>query len=526
MVSGYVSNGRLEEGRALFDVMPVKNDLTWAIMIEGYFQYGVVSEAKKLFEEASKKSVFLCNAMLAGYSEMGCIDDSYDLFMRMCKHDLASCTNMITCFFRVGDIEGARKLFEEMPEKDVVAWTAMIRGYLNYNKIELARELFNKIPDKDIIAWNSMLVGYIENGKLREALDLFVRMPWRDIVSWNSILFGYVQQEDMTTARNFFEEMPRKDETSWNTLISGYLGEEALILYIQMLRNGFKPNQVTLTTLICVCGVHAIQVFGRGMHDFVIKSGYEIDRMITSSLISMYSKCGFINEAYSVFENMKNRDTVTWNAVIVAQAYHTSAREAFNLFSTMIQAGSKPDHVTFLVLLTACAHSGLVTEGWEYFSLMEQWNLIPKPEHYATMVDLLGRSGLLAEAFELAKKLPVDLPAYAWETLLSACRVHGNFELSNFIARKLLSSQPSNVGMHVLQSNIYSVHGMWKDAARVRALLNEQQLKKELGCSWIEINGRLSCFSYNDKSHTQSENIYKELEGLSVLVEEIGAQMH
>ncbi|PIN05486.1 hypothetical protein CDL12_21975 [Handroanthus impetiginosus] len=526
MISGYLSCGKIEEARALFDEMPVKNDVSWAMMIEGYFRYGVLNEAESLFREASSKSVLLCNAVLAGYGETGQIYKSYDLFMRMGKRDVVSWTCMIKCFMRVGDVDRARILFEEMPEKDAVAWTVMIKGYLDHGRIESGRELFERMPRKDVVAWNSMLTGFIHSGKLEDALDLFRRMPERNVVSWNIMLWVYLQQDDIIAARKFFEEMPYKDETSWNTLISGYQTEEALVLFVQMLSDGFKPDQGTLTGMTSICGILAIHSWGKAMHVFIIKIGYENDSMVMSLLISMYSRCGFMDDASLVFKMMQNHDTAAWNAMIVARAHHCSAKEALDLFHCMSRAGCRPDHVTFLVLLTACAHSGLVSEGWRCLELMETWNLTPKPEHYATMVDLLGRSGLLAEAFELVNQLPLDLPVYACETLLSACSIHENYKLSDLIADKILAYQPCDVGMCVLQSNIYSARGMWRDAARIRAKLKENGLKKELGCSWIDINGSISCFSCNDKSHSRTKDIYKELEGLAVLVEEVHMDMH
>ncbi|KAL3815186.1 hypothetical protein ACJIZ3_016454 [Penstemon smallii] len=526
MVSGYVKSGRIEEGRSIFDAMPVKNDVSWTAMIEGYFKYGSVSEAESLFNKASSASVLICNAMLTGYAETMHIDKSYDLFTRMAKRDVVSWTCMITCFLRVGEVERARRLFEEMLEKDVVAWTVMIQGYLDHNRVELALELFNRMPSKDIVAWNSMLSGFVHNGKVEDAYDFFMRMPERNVVSWNLVLRGFLNKDDMTSAHKFFEGIPRKDETSWNTLISGYQSEKALRLYVQMLSYGFKPDQGTLTSVISVSGILAVHCWGKAMHGFVVKIGYENDSMVMSSLISMYSRCGFIHDASLVFRTMQNRDSVAWNAMLVAQAHHYSAKEALDLFPCMIRAGCRPDHVTFLVLLTACAHSGLVNEGWKYLKLMEKWNLTPKPEHYASMVDLLGRSGLLVEAYELVNKLSVDLPVYAWETLFSACRIHENYELSDLIAEMILSYETCDVGMCVLQSNIYSARGRWNDAAHIRAKIKEKQFKKELGCSWIDMNGSVSCFSYNDKSHYRTADIYKELEGLAVVIEDVGSQMH
>ncbi|KAF8380809.1 hypothetical protein HHK36_028303 [Tetracentron sinense] len=523
MISGYISNGRIEEAREIFNGMPIRNSVSWATMIEGYFRHGPVTEACILFDQAPEQTTSLYNALLSGYAEMGYLEDSCQLFDRMAQRDVASWTTMITCFSRAGQMENARGLFEEMPERDVTAWTAIICGYLHNGKINDARRLFDEMPHRDTVAWNSMIGGYVRNGMLEDALQLFVQMPRRDIVSWNLILQGYVQQDDMIIAHNFFEKMTRRDETSWNTMISGYQSEEALVLYFRMMQDGFKPDQGTYTSVIPVCGALSVVGWGRAIHLRVIQSGYENDTMVTSSLVSMYSKCGILNDASLVFERMKERDTIAWNAMIVAQAYHGSAVEAFKLFSSMIHAGFRPDHVTFLGLLTTCVHKGLVDKGWKCFKSMEKnWNLIPKPAHYACMVDLLGRSGLLIEAYEFIKQIHVDLPTYTWETLLSACRVHGNLELGTLIAKKVLSFQPSNGGMYVLVSNIYAARGMWEDVENVRALMKHRCAKKELACSWIEMKGRMCAFVYNDRSHPQMEDIYKELYTLSIIMDDIG----
>lgn len=526
MISGYLSNGRIEEGRALFDVMPAKNSVSWATMIEGYFKYGDVNEAKGLFLEAPEKNLLVYNAMLAGYAERGCVEDSSELFSTMVEKDVASWTNMIRSLMRAGQVERGRQLFDEMPEKDVVAWTAMIKGYLDANQIDEAEKLFNEMAYWDIVAWNLMIGGYVQTNRLQDALDLFVKMPRKGIVSWNLILEGYVKQSDIVSAHKFFMDMPNRDKTSWNIIISGYESKEALLLCVQMLQEGFKPDQGTFTVVLSICGALALEVWGRLLHACVIRTGLEIDTMVVSSLISMYSRCGLIEDATSVFDRAKVHDAVVWNAMVVSQAYHGSAAEAFNLLSLMIKAGNEPDSVTFLGLLIACAHCGLVGQGWKYFNLMETWKLIPKPEHYAVMVDLLSRSGLVVEAYELVKQLPLNLPVYAWETLLSSCRVHENFELGDIVARKLSSFERQNVGMHVLLSNTYAARGMWKNAAHVREVLEDQKLKKELACSWIEINGCISQFVYNDKSHPESMEIYHKLENLSEVIQEFPVLIH
>ncbi|KAK2991833.1 hypothetical protein RJ640_025739 [Escallonia rubra] len=524
MLSGYVRNGQIVEARALFNAMPMRNSVSWGTMVEGYFSQGLVSEAELLFGQARVKSVSLCNTMLAGYAAMGCYEASYELFTKMARRDVASWTSMINCCCRAGRMEKALNIFQNLPQRDVVAWTVMVQGYVRSGQIEEARKLFSEMPRRDIVAWNSMIGGYVQNGRLGDALELFRKMPRTNIVTWNTLLLGYVRQDDMVGACQFFQEMPRKDITSWNTMIAGYPSEEALILYLQMLQAGLRPDQGTFTCVISVCGTLAVHGWGRATHTCVIKSGYENDTLVITSFISMYSKCGFMNDAALVFGRMTLKDTVAWNSMIVAHAYHGSVFETLNLFHCMIEAGFKPDHATFLCVLSACAHSGLVDKSWIYFRSMEShWNLIPKAEHYACIIDLLGRSGKLAEAYQLVKQLPVDNLSYDWEALLSSCRVHDNFELGDLVAQNIFGGQPFNVGMSVLLSNIYAARGMWEDAAKVRASLKRHGVKKELACSWIEMKAQVCPFVYNDKTHPQIEDIYVELESLSEIIKDIGA---
>ncbi|KAJ0623281.1 putative tetratricopeptide-like helical domain superfamily [Helianthus annuus] len=523
MLSGYVTNGRMDEARSLFDEILVKNSVTWATVIEGWFRQGRVDEARNLFDDCPFDDVLVNNTMLVGYAEMGDLESLWTLFGTMRERDVASWTTVIRCFTKCGKMVMARKLFDDMPAKDVIVWTVMIQGYVQNNQIEDARKLFDEMPNRDIVVWNSIMSGYVKNKNLEQALELFNKMPKRNIVSWNTILQGYVQEHDMLNARIFFNKIPVKDQTTWNIMICGFQSGEAFDLYSRMLQTRIKPDQVTFTGLISVCGSLAVHSWGKAMHSCAIKYAYVNDSTVVSSLISMYSKCGFMDDATIIFETTIKKDTVLWNAMIAAHSYHGSALNALKLFSSMTESGYRPDHLTFLGLLTGCAHSGMVKESWECFKSMEEnWKIHPTAEHYACMIDVLGRSGMLTEAYELVKQLPVELPSYTWETLLSCCRVHENFELGELVGRKLVGTRDLNAGIGVLRSKIYAARGMWDDAANVRTLLAHRGVRKDVACSWIELKGRVFRFVYNDRSHSELEELHKMLESLSAAMEIYG----
>ncbi|XP_020581692.1 pentatricopeptide repeat-containing protein At4g02750-like isoform X1 [Phalaenopsis equestris] len=520
MISGYIKNERIGEARKMFDDMPSRNTVSWSLMVSGYIRQKHLDEALDLFKQSPSLPTSIYNALLSGYVELGCIKEAEDLFARMDSRDAASWNSMITCYSRAGKMELAQQLFDEMPQKDVISWTAIIRGHLQKGNVERASVLFEMMPDRDIMSWNTMMDGLVQNGLLDDALNLFHKMPSRDIVSWNTILQGYVLKNEMVNAKRWFENMPQRSETSWNTLISGYQTAEALVLFCDMVKEGFKPDQVTLVIAISICGSLVALGCGKMLHLYVIKTGYEHKILVASSLISMYSRCGFVEDSSLVFKSMSKRDTIAWNAMISAYAYHGFPVEALELYKKMIRSKFHPDHVTFLNLLLACSHKGLINEGfWHFKSMQDEWKLAPRAEHYSCLVDLLGRSGFIAQAYNLTEKVPEDLQSNAWETLLSACQVHGHLEVGELTAERVFVGKHSDGGMHVILSNIYAAKGKWSEASQIRALMKEHGLKKETGCSWIEVQGKMFYFVSNDKSHPHVEQICRELDCIFLKLE-------
>jgi pentatricopeptide repeat protein len=89
--------------------------------------------------------------------------------------------------------------------------------------------------------------------------------------------------------------------------------------------------------------------------------------------MDMYVKCGSVEDGSLLFENMVERDCVSWNAMIVGYAQNGYGTEALQIFQKMLSSGEKPDHITMigvLSLLCACSHGGLVEEGRNYFHSM------------------------------------------------------------------------------------------------------------------------------------------------------------
>jgi hypothetical protein len=138
------------------------------------------------------------------------------------------------------------------------------------------------------------------------------------------------------------------------------------------------------------------------------------------------------------------------------------------------------------------------------------------------MVTLLGRAGKLDEAYDLISDMPFEPDGCIWGSLLGSCWVHGNVDLAEVAAEKLFRLEPENAGNYVLLSNIYASKKMWDGVNRVREMMKDVGLKKEKGCSWIEIKNKVHMLLAGDDSHPMMTAIIEKLKQLNVQMRKLG----
>jgi pentatricopeptide repeat protein len=196
-----------------------------------------------------------------------------------------------------------------------------------------------------------------------------------------------------------------------------------------------------------------------------------------------------------MFVKAPRGDPVTWNAMICGYAYHGLGEEALTTFENMQLENLKPNHSTFVSVLRACGHIGHVEKGLRYFhAMLSDYGLDPQLEHYSCMVDILGRSGKVNEALNLIQELPFEADDIIWRNLLSICMIHGNVEVAEKAANSILQLDPQDSSAYILLSNIYADARMWGEVSEMRKIMKYNKLRKEPGCSWIEVKDEFTRF--------------------------------
>ncbi|CAI0625630.1 unnamed protein product [Linum tenue] len=335
----------------------------------------------------------------------------------------------------------------------------------------------------------------------------------------NALIDMYGKFGRLGDARRVFEQMVIKDIVSWNSIIAAYEqhGEpiDARLLFDNMQQLGIQPDAFTLVSLASI--VSQLGALGQGMliHARVIKDSMWSDIYVGTCLVDLYGKCGRLDDAVSLFDEVPRQSSVPWNAIISCHGVHGHGERALEFFREMLDGEVKPDHVTFVSLLSACSHSGLVSDGeWCFCLMQENFGIKPILKHYGCMVDLYGRAGLLDVAFEFIKSMPMKPDGSIWGALISACRIHRNVELGKYASDRLFEVDSENVGYYVLLSNMYANAGKWEGVNDVRSLARGMGLKKTPGWSSIEVDKKVNVFYTGNQTHTQCNEIYKELKEL------------
>ncbi|KAG8368783.1 hypothetical protein BUALT_Bualt15G0082600 [Buddleja alternifolia] len=449
---------------------------------------------------------------------------------------------MVAMYASSGDIPSATRIFYSTPNPTPLLFNSIIRAFSLYKFSEETLNVFAQMHSLsfrgDYFTYPFVLKSvadlyFIHFGRCVHGLSVKDWLVF-DVYIGTSLIDMYVKNGEWAMpveSKEVFDEMPQKNIVSWTSMISGYaqngFASDALQLFDEMCTKDseVKPNWVTIMSVLPACGISSALHRGKKIHNYARERGLDSHPSVQTALVGMYAKCGSLADAKWCFERMKPnlRNLVAWNTMITAYASHGLGMEAVQTFESMIQFGVHPDGITFTGLLSGCSHSGLVDIGLRYFDSMNSiYSVEKKHEHYACVVDLLGRAGRLVEAYDIISSMPMHAGASVWGSLLAAGRCYRNLEISELAARKLFILEPENSGNFVILSNMYAEAGMWEEVNYLRDLLKLQRVKKNPGCSWIEINGKAHLFLGGDASHEQTKEIYLLLEELPEKMKAVG----
>ncbi|CAK9164748.1 unnamed protein product [Ilex paraguariensis] len=306
--------------------------------------------------------------------------------------------------------------------------------------------------------------------------------------------------DDMASARTLFHWMPERDLVTWNSMISGFsqcgFHEDCKRLYKEMLALEYlRPNGVTVVSVLQACSQSNDLVLGMEVHRFVIENEIEMELSVCNSIIALYAKCGSLNYARELFEEMSEKDEITygaiisgymvhgfvdhamklfremknpvlstWNAVISGQVQNNHHEGVLDLVREMQAFGCRPNTVTLSSILPTLSYFSNLKGGKEIHAYTIR-NSHDKNIYVATaIIDTYAKLGHINGAqrvFERSK----DRSVIVWTAIISAHAAHGDAKAALSLFDEMLDdgTQPDPVTFTaVLAACAHS--GLVKDA--------------------------------------------------------------
>ncbi|KNA07486.1 hypothetical protein SOVF_171420 [Spinacia oleracea] len=404
----------------------------------------------------------------------------------------------------------------------------LISLYASHSRPDLSTNVFDSVHFKDPFLWNSIIKSHFSNGDYQKALGFFLGMRFSNtppnnftfpmIVSvcaellaldygvmihglavkfgvfggnsaaGSSFVYFYSKCGCMKDAYSVFDEMPVRDVVSWTALIIGYLqngesykGLECLCVMHNIGEDGVRPNYRTLEGGFQACGNVGALTEGKCLHSLAIKSGYGLCHDVQSSLLSLYSKWGTLEESCHLFYEVGNKDLICWTSIIAAYARLGCVIECLCFFRQMLGTGIYTDEIVISCALSSLDDSIWVLEGKAFHGLIMRRNyafgqvvnralmsmycrfvMLPKaeqifdtlhernPETWNLMVFEYGKGGLWIKCVSLFREMvhrKVECDSNSIISVISSClqlgAIHLGKSLHCYVIKTLLDDNVS-----------------------------------------------------------------------------------
>ncbi|WCJ32484.1 Pentatricopeptide repeat (PPR) superfamily protein [Euphorbia peplus] len=307
-------------------------------------------------------------------------------------------------------------------QTDLHSATALTHMYMKLHLLHDALNMFAEMPHPTLPSLNAAISGLSQNGYHREAFKLFTEVGFcgfrpnsvtvasalgacgsvvehcvqmhcwavklgveMDVYVGTSLLSRYSDCGEVVLAARVFRDMAesKRSVVSYNAVISGFMQNGMMGKGMELFKgmvgcSRVRPNSVTFVSVISACATLLYVRFGRQVHGFFMKTNQNYDVMVGSAFIDMYSKSGFWELGYAVFNEMGDvKNLVTWNAMIHGMMLNQRSDNAVKLFESLASEGLKPDSATWNSMIRGFAKSDNGVEAFNFFKKMQSTGVKP-----------------------------------------------------------------------------------------------------------------------------------------------------
>ena len=313
---------------------------------------------------------------------------------------------LIHGYIKCGSLAEARKLFDELPNRHIVTWNSMISSHVSHGMSREALDLYGNMLVEGVLpdAYTFSAIfkafselGLLSHGQRAHGLAVVLGLEVLDGFVASAIVDMYAKFGKMRDAHLVFERVLEKDVVLCTALIVGYaqhgLDGEALEVFEDMVDRGIKPNEYTIASVLISCGNLGDMVNGQLIHGLLVKSGLESVVASQTSLLTMYSKCGMVEDSMKVFNQLAYASHVTWTSFIVGLVQNGREEVAVSIFREMIRCSMNPNPFTLSSILQACSSLAMLEVGEQIHGIIVKIGVDRNRYAGSALINLYGKCG-------------------------------------------------------------------------------------------------------------------------------------
>ncbi|XP_015961474.2 pentatricopeptide repeat-containing protein At3g16610-like [Arachis duranensis] len=423
----YVKCNEVQLARQVFEKIPNPSVVCWNMMIRAYAWNGPFQQGIDLYYKMLQLGVtpnkFTFPFILKACSALQDIQVGQEIHKHAeqlgLEMDVYVCTALVDMYAKCGDLFQAQTLFNCMSSRDIVAWNAIIAGFSLHTLHNETMELLVQMQQAGIVPNSSTIVAVLPTVGQANALSqgkaihgYSLRKMFSDsVVVGTGLLDMYAKCHHLSYARKIFDRMKQKNEICWSAMIGGYVAcdfmTNALALFDEMVHvYELNPTPVTLASILRACAKLTDLNKGQSLHCYMIKSGMDLDTTVGNSLISMYAKCGMMEDAVGFLEEMTSKDTVSYSGIMSGCVQNGHAEKALLIFRQMQLSGFEPDLATMMALLPACSHLAALQHGACCHGYSVIRGFTSESSICNAIIDMYSKCGKIQKSYSMQTSVP------------------------------------------------------------------------------------------------------------------------